>query len=122
MSPLSTRCRNACLVPSPLCAANCVRGSRQYIHQQPPVAPRGPKSCSRSCQRSAVSGWHSTSGIASDIHDIEVLLACDKNLRTPPLHVKGGRRREASGWRRDLETLDRHHYNHLYLKSELEYK
>jgi hypothetical protein len=41
---------------SPFCFSNCERGSRHHIHQQPPQAPRSPKSCSKSSHASSVNG------------------------------------------------------------------
>src|SRR6266705_4415005 len=54
-SPESTTALNAALFLSPFCFSNSERFKRHNIHQQPPQAPGGPKSCSRSLHRSGVS-------------------------------------------------------------------
>ena len=55
-APPRTYASSARRFPSPFAALKAERGIRHHMHQQPPHAPRGLKSASRSAQRSGVSG------------------------------------------------------------------
>src|SRR5262245_6442082 len=59
-SPDPTMARKARLFASPLPRVHSDRVSRHHMHQHPAQAPRGPKSCSMSPQRSGVAGANVT--------------------------------------------------------------